>query len=202
MKNLNSKVLSVAVGAAFLFSQCTGQKFAFREKIKVEKHEQVAVAKSKPAETKNTETVPTEQVAEQAVYASNESGVSTSTVQPTKAKFWEEKQQLGKEVVQTALKTKADKALTPKKVTKKEKATSSSGGNSSSNWAAITGFVASLVGMFMPLALGLLLCILGIVFSAMGLKSNKRGLAIAGLVIGVVGVVVVLLLAAAVAAAA
>lgn len=59
------------------------------------------------------------------------------------------------------------------------------------NGFAIAGFVLSIVGWFVlwPLV------ILGIIFSAVGLKSERRGLATAGLVIGIVGIVLILLAA-------
>ena len=53
---------------------------------------------------------------------------------------------------------------------------------------AIAGFVCSLVSLFVlwPLSIP------GVIFSALGLKSAKRGLAIAGLIIGIVALVLVL----------
>jgi hypothetical protein len=62
----------------------------------------------------------------------------------------------------------------------------------SNNGFAIAGFVCSLVGLFVLWPL----CVLGIIFSAIGLKSDRRGLAIAGLIIGIVGVALVLFVAA------
>ena len=57
--------------------------------------------------------------------------------------------------------------------------------DSKKNGFAIAGFVCSLVSWFVlwPLA------IVGIIFSAIGLKSERKGLAIAGLVLGIVGIV-------------
>jgi hypothetical protein len=53
---------------------------------------------------------------------------------------------------------------------------------------AIAGFVCSLVSLFVlwPLSIP------GVIFSALGLKSARRGLAIAGLIIGIVALVLVL----------
>jgi hypothetical protein len=56
---------------------------------------------------------------------------------------------------------------------------------------AITGFIASILGLFI---LPIVFLPLGIIFSALGLKSGKKGLAIAGLVIGIVGVLLTLAL--------
>ena len=61
----------------------------------------------------------------------------------------------------------------------------------SANGFAIAGFVSSLVGLLFPP-----LCIVGIVFSALGLKSEKKGLAIAGLVIGIAVLALALLVVA------
>lgn len=53
-------------------------------------------------------------------------------------------------------------------------------GDKRKNGFAIAGFVSSLVGVFIPPVL-----VLGIVMSAIGLKSEKRKMAIAGLVISI-----------------
>jgi len=59
------------------------------------------------------------------------------------------------------------------------------------NGFAIAGFVCSLVGLFVwPIAIA------GIILSAIGLKSARRGLALAGLIIGIVALVVAIALLA------
>ena len=61
--------------------------------------------------------------------------------------------------------------------------------------SALVGFIASIVGL-VGLRLGifsLALLITGVVLSAIGLKSDKRGLAIAGLIIGIIGLAIWLL---------
>ncbi len=56
---------------------------------------------------------------------------------------------------------------------------------------AIAGFIASILGLFI---LPIVFLPLGIIFSLLGLKSDKKGLAIAGLIIGLVGVLLTLAL--------
>ncbi|MDR2847300.1 MAG: hypothetical protein LBV22_03110 [Mycoplasmataceae bacterium] len=56
------------------------------------------------------------------------------------------------------------------------------------NWAAITGFICAF-GSMIPF-IGSVAFVCSIVFSSMGLKSQKRGLAIAGLCISI-GLVVI-----------
>lgn len=67
------------------------------------------------------------------------------------------------------------------------------------HWAALTGFICSIVGLIVfPILLGLL----GIIFSSIGLsKINKdnfkgKGFAIAGLVVGIIDVVLIFLIVA------
>lgn len=64
-------------------------------------------------------------------------------------------------------------------------------GDPKKNGWAVAGFVLSLTAWIVLWPL----IFLGIIFSAMGLKSQKRGLAIAGLVIGLAGAVVVIIAA-------
>ena len=72
-------------------------------------------------------------------------------------------------------------------------------GETKFHWAALTGFITSLVGLFVsPIILG----ITAIVFSAIGLAAIKRnpevykgkGFALAGLIVGVIDVVLIFLL--------
>ncbi len=72
-------------------------------------------------------------------------------------------------------------------------------GETKLHWSALTGFIVSLVGLFIsPILLG----ITAIVFSAIGLSAIKRnpdlykgkGFAIAGLVVGIIDVVLIFLL--------
>jgi hypothetical protein len=59
-------------------------------------------------------------------------------------------------------------------------------GNPKKNGLAVAGFIASLVGLFI---FGIILGILAIIFGAIGLESQRRGLAIAALIIGIVDIV-------------
>lgn len=70
---------------------------------------------------------------------------------------------------------------------KKKRAIRSRKADSESSFA-IAGFVCSLVSLFVlwPLSIP------GVIFSALGLKSARRGLAIAGLIIGIVALVLIL----------
>lgn len=68
--------------------------------------------------------------------------------------------------------------------------------DSSKNGFAIAGFVLSLVSLFVlwPLAIP------GVIFSAIGMKSDRKGLATAGLILGIIALVLVLAAGAAIAA--
>ncbi len=61
--------------------------------------------------------------------------------------------------------------------------------HSDSNGMGIAGFVCSLVGL---VACAGVLCPIGLILSAIGMQREPRGLAIAGLIIGIVGSVEVL----------
>ena len=62
-------------------------------------------------------------------------------------------------------------------------------GNPHKNWAAILGIVCSTLGLFVPM-----LFLPGIIFSAIGLKSEKKKLAMVGLIIGIAAFIVQLIL--------
>lgn len=66
-------------------------------------------------------------------------------------------------------------------------------GDKKKNGFAIAGFITSIIGMLFIAATPVLL-IMGVILSAIGLKSEKRGLAIAGMIIGFVGVALWLLI--------
>jgi hypothetical protein len=66
----------------------------------------------------------------------------------------------------------------------KKKITSSGGGSDTAAWG-ITAIACSFVGLFF---LGILFGILGIVFGAIGINKSLKGLAIAGLILGVIDV--------------
>lgn len=68
----------------------------------------------------------------------------------------------------------------------------------------LAGFILGIVGLFMPLGIGIIMCILAIIFGAVSLgkikknpeKYRGRGFALTSLIIGIVGIGFVLLLAA------
>ena len=66
-------------------------------------------------------------------------------------------------------------------------------GDRGKSWASIAGFSVSIVGLFI---FGIIFGIVAIVFGAIGLKSDLRGLAIAALVIGIVDVIAAIIIAA------
>lgn len=58
---------------------------------------------------------------------------------------------------------------------------------------AIAGFICALLGLFI---FPILFSTLGVIFSAMGLKSNKKGLALAGLILGIIGLLYIIVVVA------
>lgn len=97
------------------------------------------------------------------------------------------------------------KELKPTFMSKKgTKMISSTGENPKVEGLGLAGFIIGWVGLFMPLALGLIMCILAIIFGAISLGRIKRnpekykgkGFALTSLIVGIVGVGIVLLLAA------
>ncbi len=76
---------------------------------------------------------------------------------------------------------------------KKTKRDDTKKGDKRKNGFAIAGFVTSIIGMIMILAIPPPLLMIGVILSAIGLKSEKRGLAKAGMIIGIVGVTLWLL---------
>ena len=67
----------------------------------------------------------------------------------------------------------------------KKKKVNSGGGSDTAGWG-IAAFACSFLGLFV---LGILFGILGIVFGAIGLNKSLKGLAIAGLILGVIDVI-------------
>jgi hypothetical protein len=74
----------------------------------------------------------------------------------------------------------------------KKKKVNSGGGSDTAGWG-IAAFACSFVGLFV---LGILFGILGIVFGAIGINKSLKGLAIAGLILGVVDVIAFFILLA------
>lgn len=93
--------------------------------------------------------------------------------------------------VPAATKKRVDATATKKseRASRKQAADDASeGGDPKKNGWAIAGFISVLAGWFLAWPL----VIVGVIFSAMGLKSQQRGLAIAGFVLGIIGLVIVL----------
>ena len=71
-----------------------------------------------------------------------------------------------------------------------------------SNGVGVTGFILAILGLFLGWipVLGWIIWILGLLFSAIGIFKKPRGLAIAGLVISLIGVILILVVFGAAAA--
>jgi hypothetical protein len=67
---------------------------------------------------------------------------------------------------------------------------------SSSNGAGTAGFVLALISLFLGWIpfLGWLLWLLGLIFSLVGLSKKPKGLAIAGLIISLIGILLLIFL--------
>lgn len=162
---------------AFTFVSCSQQKFAFRKKIAVSHEEQQIVHRStnKPIVIEPKEGISgTNQelnTNEEILVASAEPVISNTPA------YIEEK---GASVsIQTPVPQQQVASASPAKQQK-----TMTGDHSG---LAIAGFVLSLVGLLLfPIPCG----ILAIIFGALSLKSSRRGLAIAALIIGIVDVVV------------
>lgn len=69
-------------------------------------------------------------------------------------------------------------------------------GDATKNWAAITGFALGVISFSTLFTFwGILFGLLAIVFSAIGLKSGKRSLAVGGLTAGIISVLLIIGLA-------
>lgn len=194
---MKSKTIFFACLAVLLFSQCTGQRFTFREKVKVQKHE-LAVAKHKPVMIKKDTSVEIaleEQITE-SIYASNEDSISQIILPATQT--WIK--------TQTTLKTVSHfykKESTPKVDDKKD-----------NSWAAQIGFLCVVISLFLlclimvfviihewslfggrflfdkrllsilPI-MYVLLNFAGLAFSIGGLKSAKKKFAVGGLMLSI-----------------
>ncbi|MBR2591581.1 MAG: zinc-ribbon domain-containing protein [Oscillospiraceae bacterium] len=66
-------------------------------------------------------------------------------------------------------------------------------GDPSRNWAGVTGFIMGILSV-VGAPLGSLLALPGLIISIIGRKSQQRGLAIAGIVTSILGLVIVALL--------
>lgn len=68
-------------------------------------------------------------------------------------------------------------------------------GDKSKDWAAITAFVTGILSIILCLTsyYNFLLSLAAIIFGAIGLKSNQRGLSMAGLICGILGIVLTII---------
>lgn len=183
MKNLYLILVSLA-----LLSACSEKRFAFRKKVRVDKEEQLAQA-SKPTKPKtkqqkdvstNTELPILDTATTSSDYSKQGAALPSEQLSAGPSAPIEHKQNWKEEVA---------KPKQEKQVEKKQNKSKTQ----SQNGFAIAGFIFSLLGLFL---LPILFCTLGIIFSAIGLKSDYRGLAIAGVILGVVGLVLWLVLIA------
>lgn len=64
----------------------------------------------------------------------------------------------------------------------------------------IAGFVLGLIGLFISWIpyLGLILCLLAVIFGGIGIKGRLKGLGIAGLVMGLIGLIIAIIVTLAV----
>ena len=74
------------------------------------------------------------------------------------------------------------------------------GGSQPSNGMGIAGFVLALLALFLGWipVLGWILWVLGLIFSAVGMSKQPKGLAIAGLVISLLGLIFLVVVFAAI----
>jgi lipopolysaccharide export LptBFGC system permease protein LptF len=179
---MNKLFITLFLGVTLV--SCSEQKFAFRKKISVSQEEQQAMlqkAKRKPKVADQNATVPADQITvetDEPVLADASGPAATGIVTP---KTFEEK------APDLTIKSSAEQQKT---VTKPKASPKPAEGGSKSGWA-IAGFVLSLVGLLIaPLLCG----ILAIIFGAIALKSSRRGLALAAIIIGIVDIFFALVL--------
>jgi hypothetical protein len=119
------------------------------------------------------------------VIAKNESNLSPE-VKAIIAAHKEQIQTLGnkKTITPSEISIKKPSTWKASNLFPKKKVTSSGSGSDTAAWG-ITAIACSFVGLFV---LGILFGILGIVFGAIGINKSLKGLAIAGLILGVIDV--------------
>lgn len=118
------------------------------------------------------------------VVAKNESNLSPE-VKTIVAEHKAQIQKLGNKKLNTSeISIKKPSTWKASNLFPKKKVTSSGGGSDTAAWG-IAAIACSFVGLFF---LGILFGILGIIFGAIGLNKNLKGLAIAGLILGVIDV--------------
>lgn len=180
----NTHLFTLAVISTLLFS-CSQEKYAFRKKINVDAPA-VAIITPKPivapneipAITKSPSLAlqqPLSPVSPETEHALASADPSVVLPHASRAAISQ-----SPTLVQPKIHSAPKQNDTPQKTT--------DGGGDGSG-LAIAGFVCSLLGL---LILPIVFSTLGIVFSANGMKSKYRGMAIAGLIMGIVGLAYVL----------
>lgn len=165
---------------AVLISSCSQQKFSFRKKVRAD--EPVQIVKNN-VQFSELSSLISEPAASELSIPSNYRSIHSNAkdqnlyqVGMSKASFKcnQAQHQNRLQKIKSAQVEEHTSPLSPKKIQEE------------GNGLAITGFVMSIVGLFI---FPLLFSTMGIIFSVIGLKSEKRGLAIAGLVLGIIGLI-------------
>ncbi len=189
MKKINYLFTGI-LATAILFAGCSTQtKYtAFGGGWGMEKNKgfQTPNSTAKTATvTKNSVNASEETITVNEVIAKNESNLSPE-VKPIVASGKAQIQKLGnkKTITTSEISIKKPSTWKASNLFPKKKVTSSGGGSDTAAWG-ITAIACSFVGIFF---LGILFGILGIVFGAIGINKNLKGLAIAGLILGVIDV--------------
>ncbi len=182
MKN-NSLIIFLL---AIIATSCGQQKFAFRKTVKVKQAEQASVQKEATTPKSNiTKSTGVDDLA----FPSEEKNVaqSQSEVQSARAEAVVTADEAKPEIDATPQWKQADKSNLEETTNPIEQQKTMDNGSG----FAVAGFVLSLVGL---LVAAVPCGVLAIIFGALGLKSSRKGLATAALIIGIIDVVVGLIL--------
>lgn len=193
--------------SAFIFavSSCSTEKFSFRTKLKVSEEELAALKQQR--ETQSTRTAPEFQTSSSTQPLQN--GVEPQNQFNTSSSIQLESVIVNHDIPSNKVENETTQPLTEDKKTVEndvqlkndipEKKSDIKDGEAQTDGMAIASFVLSIAGLFIA---GLILGTLGIIFGAIGIgrtsggKKKGQGLAIAGLVIGILDVLLILLLLA------
>jgi hypothetical protein len=167
-----------------IITSCSQQKFAFRKTIKVKQTEQAATQKSESEVA--YESKPT-QLNDLIVPSNQEESAVANTSQP----------EITTEEASVAAVAPIIESATKWKQAETEKKESSTTPNNAKkmlaggNGLAVAGFVLALCGLFIA---AIPFGILAIIFGVLGLKSSRKGLAIAAIIIGAVDLILGLII--------